>query len=46
VPSEFKPLPPDDPIFTRGVSFVFRSELPQPEEAPEPSDPEPDEDEG
>ncbi len=24
-----EPLPPDHPIFTRGVSFVFRSDLPE-----------------
>jgi hypothetical protein len=35
VPSTFKPLPPEHPIFHGGVSFVFRSEVPQPEEAPE-----------
>jgi len=46
VPSEFKPLPPDHPLFSRGVSFVLRSELPQPEEALEPSDPELEDDEG
>ena len=28
MPRAFEPLPPDDPIFTRGVSFVFRHELP------------------
>jgi hypothetical protein len=28
VPPSFKPLPPDDPIFTLGPSLVFRSDLP------------------
>jgi len=46
VPSTFKPLPPEDPIFHGGVSFVLRSEPPQPEEAPETSDTDSEDDEG
>jgi hypothetical protein len=45
VPSTFEPLPPDHPLFRGGVSFVFRSELPQPQEAPEASDPDSEENE-
>lgn len=26
MPRTFEPLPPDDPIFSRGVFFVFRDE--------------------
>lgn len=33
MPHELKPLPPDHPLFQLGVSFVFRSDLPdEPEE--------------
>jgi hypothetical protein len=28
MPPSFRPLPPDDPIFTIGPSLVFRSDLP------------------
>jgi hypothetical protein len=45
MPSTFKPLPPEDPIFHGGVGFVLRSELSQPEEAPETSDPDSEDDE-
>jgi len=33
MPHNSKPLPPDHPLFTQGVSFVFRSELPEGDEA-------------
>jgi hypothetical protein len=41
------PLPPDDPIFTGGVSFVFRNDLPPeaddtPEDEVQPPAEEPD----
>jgi hypothetical protein len=32
VPQKLEPLPPDHPIFTRGVTFVFRSDLPEPDD--------------
>jgi hypothetical protein len=28
----FKPLPPDDPIFNRGIIFVFKNALPEDED--------------
>jgi hypothetical protein len=38
VPLTIKPLPPDDPIFSLGVSFVFRSDLPQADDEHESDD--------
>ena len=40
MPREIKLLPPDHPIFSGGVSFVFRSDLPAEQDESE------DEDEG
>jgi hypothetical protein len=45
VPPEIKPLPPDHPLFTRGVSFVFQNELPEGETEQDESEPD-HEDEG
>jgi hypothetical protein len=47
VSRELKPVPPDHPMFTRGVGFVFRSPLPpEPEAEQDESESEqPDEDE-
>jgi hypothetical protein len=38
MPITFKPLPPDHPIFTRGVGLVFRHEPPVDEAEEEESD--------
>jgi hypothetical protein len=35
VPPNLEPLPPDHPIFTRGVIFAFHSDPPEPEEQDE-----------
>jgi hypothetical protein len=32
MPRELKPLPPDDPIFHRGIIFVFKNALPSEQE--------------
>jgi hypothetical protein len=40
-----EPLPPDHPIFTRGVLFVFQSKLPEGEPAASDDPPLEDEDE-
>jgi hypothetical protein len=42
VPSEFKPVPPDHPMFSIGPSFVFLGELP--EDEPEQDEHEPEDD--
>jgi hypothetical protein len=42
VPSEFKPVPPDHPMFSGQVSFVFQHELP--EDEPEQDEHEPEDD--
>ena len=35
MPPSLEPLPPDDPIFSRGVSFAFRSDLPPEDDEPD-----------
>jgi hypothetical protein len=35
---ELKPLPPDHPLFTRGVSFVFRGDPPAEQDESEHDD--------
>ena len=44
MPRALEPLPHDDPIFTRGVSFVFRDDLPAEDEEPAVTDVAPDDD--
>jgi hypothetical protein len=39
---ELKPVPPDHPMFTRGVGLVFRSPLPPEPEQDESEDEQPE----
>jgi hypothetical protein len=45
MPPRFYDLPPDHPLFTQGVSFVFRSDPPEEHEPQDESEHEDEQDE-